>query len=341
MRKWQAIPVAAVAAFLAGAALFTSVSPVARADPPPQTVSLVCQVHADCKFPDGTTSIDVDVVLTNNDVSPVSVSNFNFEVYNGNPAFLTPLTPDPTASGFNCSSPVPVADNGLYTNATDSTVSCINPSTPSGDIIVQPSDTATLGTAHFTAVGPDSVDLILTNVTVGGSFDLACDPDTGSPPDAPTGAGLADCTGATVIVGQGGLTSTPAPPTSTPTPVPPTKTPCVANCPTSTSLAYVTITPNAGTQTATAPTAVPATAVPGGPPPPPPPAGGGTQPGGGAGAGGARPVHLPDAGVGGKNSVDWTAAMLLSLLAVAIGGATGALYFGAAHISASRRGRDG
>jgi hypothetical protein len=32
--------------------------------------------------------------------------------------------------------------------------------------------------------------------------------------------------------------------------------------------------------------------------------------------------------------------VLLSLLALAIGGATGALYFGAAHLRASRRERD-
>jgi hypothetical protein len=347
MRKWQAIPVAAVAAFLAGAALFTSAAPVVRAVGPVQTLALVCQVQADCKFSGGTTAIDVDIVLTNNDTSSISVANFNFEVYNSNKAFLTPSTPtiaiphSPT-DHFNCSLKAPVADSGAYGgSATGSSVSCINADSPTGDVVVLASQAVTLGTVHFAANGPDSAELLLTNVTVAGVSDiLACDPDE-APPAVPAGAGLAPCSGATAVVGQGGFTSTPAVPTDTPTATA-TPTATRTKVPTTpTSLAYVTITPNAQTQTATAPTAVPATPVPGGPPPPA--AGGGKPAGntGGAGAGGSRPINLPNAGTGARGGIDWTSAALMALLAVAIGGVAGALYFGVAQAAESRRGRSG
>lgn len=356
MRKWQAIPVAIVAALLAGAALFTSAAPVvthaAVAQP---NLSLVCQVSAGCTFASAPAGgIDVDVVLTNQSGSPITVAAFAFDLYNSAAAFLTPSLPVGNVgfmldAGWSCGLVPTLADTGDYTS-TGGTASHITCFTGGAGETVADGATPTLATVHFAVSGNNSANLLLINTTVG-------DPDavpligcsaSEAPPTPPATflPGPGSCTGATVLVGSSQPTNTPQP-TATPTGTPvPTRTPCGAHCPTPTSLAFKTITPNAGTQTATAPTKVPATAAPGGttPPPPPPPAtgAGGSKPvgnTGGAGAAGSRPVHLPDAGVGANNGIDWTAAALLSLLAVAIGGATGVLYFGAAHVSASRRGR--
>jgi hypothetical protein len=199
----------------------------------PLTMSLVCQVQPACVFDAGTTGIDVDVVMTNNSAGPISVASFNFEVYNSNRAFLTPSVPTsagPIAAGFNCSNgSLPSADIGGYVpGVTSSAVSCFN---ASGAIALPPAGTTTLATVHFAAAGPDSVDLMLTNAAASDPdavILLSCDPADG-PPAPPIGAGLAPCSPATVIVGQGGLTSTPTTiptATNTPTPAAPTPTPC-------------------------------------------------------------------------------------------------------------------
>jgi hypothetical protein len=198
----------------------------------PLTMALVCQVQPGCVFNAGTTGIDVDVVMTNNSASPISVAAFNFAVYSSNKAFLTPGTPIPNAPAYaagGCTTDPPLADNGAYgSSATGSTVSCFNAGSPTGDIVIAALGSVTVGTVHFTGAGPDSADLILTNAAASGTDGtglLACDPAAG-PPAAPSGAGLADCSPATVIVGQGGATSTPAATaTSTATPTP-TATPC-------------------------------------------------------------------------------------------------------------------
>jgi hypothetical protein len=357
MRKWQAIPVAIVAALLAGAALFTSAAPVvthaAVAQP---NLSLVCQVSASCTFASAPAGgIDVDVVLTNQSGAPITVAAFAFDLYNSAAAFLTPSLPvgntgfllDAGWSSACALALVPaVADLGNYTSTggTASQITCFT----NGSETVADGASPTLATVHFAVSGNNSANLRLNNATVSDANQvllIGCSANEIPPtPPAIYAAGPGSCTGATVSVGSSQPTNTPQP-TATPTATPvPTGTPCVAHCPTPTSLAFKTITPNAGTQTATAPTKVPATAAPGGTTPPPPPAtgAGGSKPvgnTGGAAAGGSRPVHLPDAGVGANNGIDWMAAALLSLLAVAIGGATGVLYFGAAHVSASRRGR--
>jgi hypothetical protein len=342
MRKWQAIPVAAVAAVLAGAALFTSASPVTTHAAGQPNLSLVCQVNIGCTFGAGTTGIDVNIVLTNQSGAAITVASFGFDVYSSGGGFLTPSAPAPNATfttGWSCTTDPPVADTLAYTSTggTASHVACFK----DGGSEILDGAAPVIATVHFAVSGNSTASLLPINVAASdaAAADLiVCDAVEAAPvPPTTYQPGAGSCTGATVSVGVGEPTNTPQPTaTSTATPAP-TRTPCVANCPSPTSLAFVTITPNAGTQTATAPTKVPATAVPGGtsPPPPPPPAG--NQ--GGAGAGGSRPVLLPDTGAGAHTGIDWTAAMLLSLLAVAIGGATGALYFGAAHVSASRRGR--
>jgi hypothetical protein len=98
----------------------------------------------------------------------------------------------------------------------------------------------------------------------------------------------------------------------------------------------VTITPTPGGETATPAPGEPTTA-PGGETPVAPGGGGGQQPGGGTGAGGGRPITLPDTGANGGGGIDWSSFGLVGLLALVAGTiAGGTYYYAARRVTAGR-----
>ncbi|MBI5285753.1 MAG: hypothetical protein HY874_11745 [Chloroflexi bacterium] len=356
MRRWQAIPVAAVAALLTGVALFASAplvttyaAPSAAAPPTDQYyIALDCGSGpgVDCDIPvPASGALDVAVKFGN----PVAMGGaknlaaFNFDVYNPNAAQLGVGVGVPTRNAAftgltSCASPAADDDTGLYgAGATDSFLSCLDPS-GAGDTFASGSVT-TLGTVHYNvnAVSGGSAALVLFSVSAvdpDGVPVVTCDP-TNSPPDAPIvpdpGTAAGECANVTINF-TGAPTATPTA-TATPVTVVPTNTPIVG---TPTSLAYVTVTPTGSptvpaTDTPSAGTTPAATAPTGG--------GTGTTPGGGSGAGGAGPIRLPDTGSGSERGIDWTFAAVAALLALGAGGVAGGLYFGAASVAQGRRSR--
>src|SRR6185295_10256375 len=128
MRKWQAIPVAAITALFVGGALFGVARPVAHAGGPLFTLSIDCNTaspgtQSSCVFAPvpGTTSIPVDILLTNNSGSDQLVAAANFDILNPSTARMTASAPVQNASFFSgagtnwsCASPAPTADTGAY-----------------------------------------------------------------------------------------------------------------------------------------------------------------------------------------------------------------------------------
>ena len=354
MRRWQAIPVAAVAALLTGIALFSSAPPVtthaapAAAAPPTDQyyVALDCGSGpgVDCNIPvPASGALDVAVKFGNPAAlgGPRNVAGFNFELFNPNSAQLAVgvgvPTRNPALVALNaCSLPAADDDTGVYGAGTsNSFLACIDP-LGAGDTMASGSVT-TFGTVHYNmaATSGGSAALILNGVAVGDDNAVqivACDADN-LPPAAPI-VTYTQCANVTInFTGAPTATNTPVPPTATNTSVP-TITPTPG---TPTTLAYVTVTPTgsptvAATATPPAGTTPAATVSTGG-------GGTGTTPGGGAGAGGAGPIRLPDTGSGSERGTDWTFAAMVALLALGAGGVAGSLYFGAASAAQGQRSR--
>ncbi len=372
MRKWQAIPVAVAVALLAAVTVsgLVGIHGVGAVNSGMVQMEVDCDtgtagVQASCSIAAASTAaIPIDVVMTNNSGAAEQIDSFGYELYNDQCS--SPLIPPAVGScikgntsnaaggigpsvpavdltnfpavQYGCGSPPASADLGGTEPPGTSTsfLSCVFSFVGTTTLLPAGSALRLSGESFTDNVG-GATTIVLTLKNVSSADDafvttISCD-----------SAGAGPCYPATLTFTGATLpTSTPVPPTATPTA---TGTPCAPNCPAPTSLAFVTITPNAKTLTATAGTAVPATAA-----PPPPPAGGGGQPtgntpgggagAGGTGAGGSRPVTLPDTGAGRDGGIDWMTASLLALVAVAIGGMSGAMYFGAAQLMASRRERD-
>jgi hypothetical protein len=330
MRRWHALPVAALVAIATAAGLFSAVTPGAEAGGPTIFVAADCGSGpgVSCTLPTGTTTVDVDVVFVNNSASPVDVGAFNFtlrtvreDIFDpaaaSNPEFNAGLPA--VGSSWACSPPPPNPDQNADPVIADSFISCFEGN--GVGTVVAASGSVVLGTVHYNVSGDGQSDFDFQAVSVGNA---AGDPLV----DCGAVAGFAACTGTNVTVGVAGPSPTP---TNTNTPIPATNTPCDPSCPptaTGTSLAFVTITPTPGGETATPvpPGGEPTTAPGGGGEP----GGGGQQPGGGTGAGGGRPITLPDTGANGGGGIDWSGMSLVALIALAAGAVAGGTYYYAA-----------
>lgn len=346
MRKWHALPVAALVALATATGLFSAVatSPAEAGDPPQPTgtLSVDCDtatagVQNSCSFAPGT--LTVNIVFENTGVAAVELGAVQFEIT------APQLTFDPPAGAdANLNSNPNFSESGIgavgtwsctppgVDNDTDASSTVANSLFPCFE---------STGTATTVAAGASVLAATVTYTTLAGQGDLVLNnADVGDADGFPiilsctTGILAADaCNDANVTI-TGVVADTPTPgPSATPT-----ATPCLT-CPTatSTSLAFITVTPTPGGETATAvpggeqPTTVPGGEQPGGNPPPT-----GGNPGGGAGAGGAGPIRLPDTGDG-SGGVNWSGMSLVMLAALAAGGLAGGTYFYAARRVTARR----
>jgi len=348
MRRWQAIPVAALVATLVGGALFGVGRPTAHA-----AAATDWQMYLDCDtstsgiqdaciYTTGTTSVDVAVVLENvSGDDTAKVSSITFDVLGTSQATFAPKAgvdsnldgnPDLNQAGlsgsWSCSSVPPVPDQDPSPSTTDSALVCY---TVSGGPTVAVGGTLVLGTVHYTSI--DGIgNFSLSNVSVAdepGAELIGCNvPDD---PD-PTRSTIGNCFDASVQVGGSETATATATPTDTPV--------ATATHPpgTATSPAYVTVTPTGSPSAAATPT-------PAAPAPTEPVSGGtggttgGTTPGGGAGAGSSGPIRLPDTGTqGAAAGSDWMSIAIIALIALAAGSAAGGAYFGLAHVRGTRGG---
>jgi hypothetical protein len=348
MRRWQAIPMAAAVALAVGVVLFgsggaTRVSASPQAGILTYSVSLDCDpgtagVQSFCLLTTGTTSVDIDVVFTNGSGSALTLGSIGLDVLADQTIFAPNAgvnankdgNPDFNESGWSapttCGLPAPVPDADLDPAVAQSTLVCYNGTSPS----IANGGSLKLATVHYTSI--DGVGAFsLANVAFGDQYldeVMSCNPVI-----ATEGA----CNGTSVQIGANTPTPTFTPtitltPTETSTPTP------VGTPATATSEAYRTVTPTgtpptstpSGSETAVA-TATDTAVVP--PPVAPPP---GT---GDAGAGGVRPIRLPDTG-GGERSTAWSAMSMIVLAALAAGTLAGGLYLGVAQAASARR-KDG
>lgn len=357
MRRWQAIPVAALAALAVGAIMFTRAPGASAGIPPPTPIEFYLDcgsgLGVTCLLPSGTTTLNVNAVAKNTTASPIGLSAFEVSVQNDNQTIFAPTTPicDPAGldcnpdfnnaitGNMNCGSPAPNPDQNPNVNIAESSLFC-NTGAPTQ--VVAAGGTLLLATVHYTVTG-NGFGAFQFFDSVGGSGALFTD-------DAFLEAGTcgpvhdipANCFGVNVAVGVPNATNTPVP-TATNSPLPTaTKTPCAGgSCPTATSEAFKTVTPTPGGATATpvgGTTPPPAGTTPAAPGEQPGAAPGG-QPAGNTGAGGRGPIRLPDTGSSGAGSAD--GSIMLGLLATAgTGLLAGSLYFGVA-VAAGKRRREG
>ena len=343
MARWKAIPVAGLAALIVGTALFSTQYRTASAAPSAAiatdlSLSLDCDtatagIQASCNPAPG--AFDIAVVLTNNSAGSVTLSAVNFDLVGDNKPNFTPTAAVANTAGLApliCNSPPPTLDTDLVTDAPNVSRSRFICFTGGTGPTIPSLGSLLLGTVSYMRTG--AVQGIFTleqvSLTDNGFFELgSCNPVIEV---------LIDCFGATV-------TGTVPTPTSTSTAVPtatPSPTPCAGTCPptaTTTTIKGVTVTPTPGTPTVSPPPTVadggsPTTAAPGVNPPPP-----GTGPGGNAGAGGARPIRLPDTGSDG-GSANRNSIALLALFALVAGGLAGGAYLGTTKLSSARRRQD-
>jgi hypothetical protein len=268
--------------------------------------------------------VTIAVVLTIAGASQ-DIGAFNFDVVGTNQPTLNPnapvcpppgLTCNPNfnegigGAGWSCGSAadLPQADRNPSPTTSSSFIGCINavdaPTLAPGNYV--------LATVAYTTGADGVAPLALADVNVTDAFANNvgnCNPDVDFP---------MTCTDSSVQVGA--VSDTPTPvgtatntPTSTPSPTP--CTPGVDFCPTTTPLAFVTVTPTPTATVAGAETPAAGESPPAGEPPPT-----GGQPDGTTGGAGRGPIRLPDTGsegAGGGNG--W----LIALLAASFIGATG------------------
>jgi hypothetical protein len=349
MKRWLAIPLAAIVAAIVGVSSYGN--PTTNAGTT-SAVSIDCDVatggiQSNCPYAAGTTPVTVGVVFTNNSGASVVLQTFNFTVIHLNDALLfapnntnqldgnPDFTADTTDLGdWACGPPNPDNDlldpvPGAGSPGQESFLSCFN-AVGSGPSIADGASLE-LGRVTYNVTGTGVEPLTLRDVGVADdTFTeiMSCNPVTTNP---------GTCNGATLQIGASAATNTPTnTPTATNTPAP-TPTACVgASCPTATSQAFVTVTPTPAPGTPTAPAG--ATPPPGETPGAPgqPTAPGGTTGGGGGGG----TITLPDTGSGGDQGSTLLGPNTL-LLAAALGLAamlSGGMWLSAA--AAGRRGED-
>lgn len=340
MRRWHAVPLAALVALAVGAGLFGATTPNAAeagvtadftlavdCDTSTAAVESVCNNVTPGAY-------SVNLVLTNNSGAASTVAAFAFGIVGDNTGTLSvTAVPDfneanAAPATFDCTLIAPVQDSDPSATGTASSLDCfVAIGSPAASTPIANGQSIVFATVSYNAAAGGAT-FTLDRGTVGseaGQNLIDCaDPGQTDP-------FVSLCTGALVGFGQAAPVDTPTPTatatataTATNTSVPPT--PCASNCPTSTSLAFVTVTPTPGTPTAAAgsETAVPTATQPGGTTPP-----GGQQPGGGTGPGGGRPITLPDTGAGDGGGFDWTATSLMALAAIAAGLMAGGVYYAA------------
>lgn len=113
MRRWQAIVLAALALVAGSYGGITTTSNV-HAGGAPFTVSVDCDtstgaIEAACTYPGGTTSVDVDVYITNNSTA-AQLASFNVSVTSAEQFFVPTAPGSCTAPKKNCN---PDFDEGV------------------------------------------------------------------------------------------------------------------------------------------------------------------------------------------------------------------------------------
>lgn len=345
MRRWHALPLAALVAFATGVVLFSAASPVTTQAQSAGdfTVAIDCDtssatVETSCALPSGTTSVTVNVVITNEPggFGASDVGAFNFEVTASPITFFSPnagadadknANPNFSESSVGatgtwaCTPPAPDNETGATPGVATSFLSCF-----SFDVGTPIADGASLVLASVTYTTTDGLaTLALEDLSIGDIIGVeiaSCNPVSTTEATCPT---------TEVNIGVSTAPTATFTPTVTNTPTA-TSTPCQTDCPptaTRTSLAYDTVTPTPGPETPTAPA--------GGDTPVPPGPGEPTAPGGGTGGSGGRPgITLPDTGEGASGGVNWSQTALLSLIALAFGGLAGGAYLGAVVVARKR-----
>jgi hypothetical protein len=346
MKRWLAIPLAAIAAGVLAVSL--SGETTTEAGTNPWTVSVDCNASTGaidappCAYAAGTTPITVAVVLTNNSGASDNLGTFNFTLVHPDDGLLdAPNNPDPFEGNPNfqvspttdwaCSPPAPDDDLNPGSPGEETLLSCFN-ALGSG-VAIADGASLVLATVTYNVTGTGVETLTLQDVSVANALFVeihSCNPEI-TP---------GTCVNSSVQIGASAATNTPTnTPTSTFTPAA-TNTPCVgAACPTATPLTFVTVTPTPAPATATPPGG-------GGEPTAPPPAGGTpgapgapTVPGGTTGGGGQGPITLPDTGTGSAATGDAPSQLfILAMSVVAVTLLGGAMARTAA--AASRRGED-
>ncbi len=183
-------------------------------------------IQASCSFPQGTSAVDVNIVLTNSQSSSVEVGAFNFEIATSQQV-LTPVVsacdpltaafdcnPDFNQTGvtgaFTCSPPPPNPDINPSATIAVSRLACYL--TGSGGLVLAPGASVTLGTVHYQPANGSS-SLTLQNVSLSDTTGT----ELGS--CSPVVQLAAACSTASVVIGP--ATATPTP-TNTPIPNPST-----------------------------------------------------------------------------------------------------------------------
>src|SRR5689334_10412391 len=158
MRRWQAIPMAAIVALTVGAAMFGSVG-ITHVAASPQAGNTGFELALDCgsglgvpcTLASGTSTANVNVVLVNNSGVAATVGSFNFNVvtdaqnvfnpsagsgnaFDSNPDFNQAGV---TGTGWACSPPAPAPDTNPSASIGDSLLVCFDgaadgPSVPNG-----------------------------------------------------------------------------------------------------------------------------------------------------------------------------------------------------------------
>jgi len=206
------------------------------------TLALDCDVttaaiDVSCHFPSGTTSVDIGVVLTNNDVGSMRLGAFDFEVIteqqaafapksgvdgnlNGNPDFN-----DAAVTGsWQCAPSAP--DNDADPSRARSSLACFN---AGNGPLLAPAASLRLATVHYASVDAwGAFSLGFSHITDDGFTNVGSCNDASTPPPAL-------CVGTQVEVGDIG----------TPTPTP-TSTPLPTDTPTPTATPTFAPTPNGG-----------------------------------------------------------------------------------------------
>lgn len=349
MRRWHALPLAALVAFATGVVLFSAASPVTTQaqSTPDYTIAIDCDIatagiQTSCTAPSGTTSYTVSVVIRNEPggAGDDNIAAFQFKVEASPLAFFNPpagadndknSNPNFSESGvgngnpsFNCSLVPPDNDTGETAGVATSSLTCFATSATAI------ADGATVELATILYNTTDGLaTLTIRDVQVGNLDGV----ELGS--CNPLNVFEATCPTTEVNIGASTAPTATFTPTVTSTPTP-TATPCQQDCPptaTPTSLAFDTVTPTPGPETPT----VPAGETPGVPPTTGPGGGEPTAPGGGTGGSGGRPgITLPDTGEGANAGVNWSQAVLLSVIAMTLGGLAGGAYLGALVVARKR-----
>jgi hypothetical protein len=336
MKRWQAVPLAALVALIVGVALLgTGTMEVRAGGATAFTMSVDCDTSTaaiDAACPAVAGARTVNIVLTNNSGAASTIGSFQMDIVaeaqpDMNPTGVPTTTTTGPPGSFNCSLLPPAQDSDPNPNIARSFLGCFGAAT---SFPIADGASFVLASVAYTATANAST-VRLENAVAGDEVGIelmSCNPVI-------TTEGT--CFQATFGGGTGPIpTSTPTP-TASPTGVAGSPTPCTGPCPTATPLTFSTVTPTPCDPNCPSPTpGGEVTPPPGGETPVPPGGtpGAGNQTPGAGGTPGSGTITPPDTGDGtGAGGYNWTNIALMLLIAVGAGALAGGSYL----FAASRR----